>query len=91
MSVNASRPSIDPRYALGLCSRCSRGEGGDTDPAKVQQLVDRQAFDPKVLEERRRLRRERRIVRDPREGEHEERARILERYRAESRERGMPV
>lgn len=86
----AGRPSIDPRYALGLCDRCSRTPDG-IDSSKVQQLINRQAFDPKVLEEQRRLRRERRILRNPREGEHEERAQILERYRAEARDRGMPA
>ncbi len=90
VTVSAARPSIDPRYALGLCGRCSRGPDGP-DPTKVQQLVAAKGYDPKVLEDQRRRRRERRIVRNPRDDEQEERARILERYRAEARDRGMPA
>jgi hypothetical protein len=91
--VNPTRPSLDPRYALGLCSSCSKdpAQADGLDRTKVQQLVARQAYDPKVLEGQRRRRRERRIIRNPREGEHDERARILERYRAEARDRGMPA
>jgi hypothetical protein len=93
VTVSAGRPSIDPRYALGTCARCSKDpdQPDGIDHTKVQQLVSRQAFDPKVLEERARQRRERRILRSPREDEQEERARILERYRAEARERGTPA
>lgn len=93
MTVSPARPSLDDRFALGLCSSCSRdsGQADELDPMKVQQLVRADAWDPKVLEGQRRRRNERRILRSAREDEQQERARILERYRAEVRERGMPA
>ena len=86
MTVNATRPSLDPRYAVGLCGRCSSAPGtaDGLDHAKVQQLVRSDAFDPKLLEERRRQRRERRIIRKPRLGEEQEAQRILGRYEADA-------
>jgi hypothetical protein len=95
VQVNSARPSVDPRYALGLCEHCSRfakprgGERPDgLDPSKLQPLVRAKDWDADAFAARRQAERERRVIAHPRnEAEHEQRSALLARFAAEAAER----
>lgn len=84
VTVRADRPSLDPRYAVGNCERCSRTLG-EPDSAKVVPLIQSTRAD--IVEDRRRRERERRIIRNPRPDQQEEAAEIRRRWAREAEER----
>jgi hypothetical protein len=95
VKVNEASPSLDERYAVGFCDRCTPEPVFDPRTKRTKPLtrstvplVRGPDTAHRIVAERARLRRERQIIAKAKnDAEHEQRAAILARYAAEAEAR----